>query len=92
MTTTKKRFYHLVIISVRDFKKGATGMKTTIKELPKGEFFTLKDYGEYPAEARVYVRGEYNKSLKQYEIYKYTDVNAFRYVKGSKEVYAGFTF
>lgn len=67
-------------------------MKTTIKELKQGAFFTLKDYGEYPTESRVYIRGEYNKSLKQYEIYKYNDVNDFRYVKGTKEVYAGFTF
>ena len=30
-----------------------------IKELKKGDFFTLRDYGEYPDESRVYVRGEY---------------------------------
>ena len=67
-------------------------MKTTIKEMKKGDFFTLKDYGEYPDDSKVYIRGEYNKSLKKYEIYKYNDVNAFRYVAGNKEVITGFTF
>ena len=63
-----------------------------IKDMKQGDFFTLKDYGEYPDESKVYIRGEYNKSLKKYEICKYTDMNAFRYVKGDKEVITGFTF
>lgn len=67
-------------------------MIAKIKNIKEGEFFTLKDYGEYPAENRVYIRGEYNRSLKKYEISKYTDMNDFRYVNGNKEVVTGFTF
>jgi len=67
-------------------------MKKKLKELKAGDFFTLKDYGENPDESRVYVRGDYDKSERKYEIYKFSDCNAFRFMPGTKEVYTGFTF
>lgn len=64
----------------------------TVKELKQGEFFTLKDYGEYPPESRVYVRGYYERSSKKYECKKFYDWNAESFLKGSRVVYTGFTF
>lgn len=62
-----------------------------IKDLKKGEYFTLKQIDE-PKESQVYVRGEYDKSELKYECYKWDDVNNTRFYKGDKEVYTGFTF
>ena len=63
----------------------------TIKELKKGDYFTLKNYA-YPSESQVYVRGEYCKSMKAYSCYKFNDVNHERFIKGTKEVYTEFIF
>jgi len=62
-----------------------------IKDLKKGEYFTLKQIDE-PKESQVYVRGEYDKSERKYECYKWDDVNNTRFYKGEKEVYTDFTF
>ena len=64
----------------------------TIKELKKGDFFTLKDYGEYPAENRVYIRGDYERSEKKYSCGKFSDWNFETFKKGSTVVYTDFTF
>ena len=58
----------------------------SISKLKKGEFFKLSDNG------CVYVRGDYDRSSKKYECYKYDDVNSFRYLKGCKEVVVDFIF
>lgn len=64
-----------------------------IKELKRGDFFTLKDYGEETTpSARVYVRGDYDRSERKFEIYKFDDVNAARFIRGDKPVFVGFTF
>lgn len=62
-----------------------------IKELKKGEFFTVKQI-DNPSDSQVYVRGEYDRSERKYECYKFSDINAFRYFKGDKEIYTDFTF
>lgn len=62
-----------------------------IKELKKGEYFTLKDV-EYPSENIVWVRGDYERSMKKYSCYKFSDVCHERFFKGDKEVYTEFTF
>ena len=62
-----------------------------IKDLKKGEYFTLKEISE-PKESQVYVRGEYDKSERKYECYKWDDVNNTRFYKGDKEVFTDFTF
>lgn len=63
----------------------------TIKELKKGDFFTLKAI-EYPADSQVYVRGDYDKSSKTYACYKFSDVNNERCFKGNKEIFVDFVF
>ena len=63
----------------------------TIRELKKGEFFTLKPIAE-PKENQVYIRGEYDRSVKKYICAKFSDICSERFLKGDKEVYTDFTF
>ena len=63
----------------------------TIKELKKGEYFTLKSV-EFPKDSQVYVRGEYDRSSKTYSCYKWSDTSAERFFKGNKVVFTEFTF
>jgi len=62
-----------------------------IKELKKGEFFTLKPISE-PEESQVYIRGEYDRSAKKYECGKFSDISYSRLIKGDTEVYTDFVF
>lgn len=63
----------------------------TIKELKKGEYFTLKAI-ENPTESQVWVRGEYDRETRKYECYKWADVNHTHEYAGTKEIYIDFTF
>lgn len=63
----------------------------TIKQLKKGEWFTIKDY-VVPAEQQVWVKGEYDRTTKSYSCYNYADVNKERFFKADKQVFTGFTF
>ena len=65
--------------------------KATIKELKKGDFFTLKPI-EFAEEPQVWIRGEYDRSSKSYSCYKFEDVNHERFFSGKKEVYTDFIF
>ncbi len=52
-----------------------------IKDVKKGEIiFLLNKKGE--AQKKAWVRDEYNRSLKKYELHNYWDVNDFKDVKG----------
>ena len=62
-----------------------------IKELKKGEFFTLKAI-ENPSENQVYIRGDYERTEKKYECEKFSDFCFTRFFKGDKVVFVGFTF
>lgn len=62
-----------------------------IKDLKKGDYFTIKEIAE-PKESQVYVRGEYSREVKKYICYKWNDINADRLYAGTKEVYTNFTF
>lgn len=64
----------------------------TIKELKKGDFFTLRDYGEYPDEKKVYIREDYERTSKKYSCSKFSDYMHESFFKGSKIVYTDFTF
>lgn len=66
-------------------------MKTIVKALKKGEFFTKKDI-EFPGEMQVWIRGDYIREDKKYECICWGGVNKFCYMKGTKEVFTGFTF
>lgn len=63
----------------------------TIKELKSGDFFTLKPISE-PRESQVFIKSGYDRSTKKYECYKFSDINAFRYLKAETIVYTDFTF
>lgn len=63
----------------------------TIKELKKGDFFTLKEV-EYPTDRQVYVRGEYDRTERAYYCHKWHDVNDGRFFKGTRKAYTDFVF
>lgn len=63
----------------------------TIKDLKKGEFFTLKPIEE-PKETQVYIRGDYDRSTKKFECYKFSDICDYKLFKADKEVYTEFIF
>lgn len=63
----------------------------TIRELRKGEFFTLKPIEE-PKERQVYVRASYDPSTKKYEAFRFSDVCDTRQFKPDTIVYTDFTF
>ena len=62
-----------------------------IKELKKGEFFTLKSI-DNPKESQVYIRGDYDRSEKKYDCGKFSDICYSRMFDGNKVVYTDFTF
>lgn len=62
-----------------------------LKNIDKGEFFTLKAIKE-PAEEQVYIKGYYDKSSKTYSCINYSDSCKERFLKGDRLVFVGFTF
>lgn len=62
-----------------------------IKDLKKGDFFTLKPL-EYPNENQVYIRGEYDRASKKYDCGKFSDISYSMLFKGDKKVYTDFIF
>ena len=63
----------------------------TIKELKKGDFFTLKPI-ENPKESQVYIRGDYDRSTKKYFCGRFDDISYEKEFKGDKVVYTDFVF
>lgn len=63
----------------------------TVKQLKKGEWFTLKPISE-PKESQVFIRGDYDRSAKEYECGKFSDISYSRLLKGDTEVYTDFVF
>lgn len=62
-----------------------------IKDLKKGDYFTLKPI-EYPSEKLVWVRGDYERSEKKYSCTKFSDICHENFMKGDRIVYVGFEF
>lgn len=62
-----------------------------IKKVKEGDYFTLKPIPE-PKESQVWVKGGYDRAYKEYEAYKFSDVNSYRGFKANKKVYVGFIF
>lgn len=62
-----------------------------IKELKKGDFFTLKPIAE-PKESQVFIRGDYDRTEKKYECTRFDDINSWRLLKPSTVVYTDFIF
>jgi hypothetical protein len=63
----------------------------TIKDLKKGEYFTLKPV-EFPKESQVYIRGDYDRSEKKYSCTKFSDISEEKFFNGNKEIYTDFIF
>lgn len=63
----------------------------TVKELKKGEFFTLVNDAE-PLPHQVWIRGDYDRSSKTYSCIRFTDCNSERFLKGNRPCYIEFTF
>ena len=59
---------------------------TTIKQAPKGEYIRIGQ------SAVVYIKGDYDRTSKRYELSRFDDVNSFRYVKGTTVCTIGFDF
>lgn len=62
-----------------------------LKDLKKGDFFTLKPIEE-AKERQVWIRDEYNRSERKYECYKFVDFCHFHLWKGDKKVFTDFYF
>ena len=62
-----------------------------IKDLKKGELFTLKPI-ESPKDCQVYIREDYDRTEKKFWGQKWFDNCSGRYFDGNKVVYIGFTF
>lgn len=59
-----------------------------LRELKKGDFFRLSSSDTAP----VWVRGEYNRSTKKYECYKFDDVNHWAELTSTRKVTTDFEF
>lgn len=62
-----------------------------LKDLKRGEFFTLREIPE-PKDNQVYIRGEYDRSLRKYTCGRCDDISYSRNLSGDKEVYTGFIY
>lgn len=64
-----------------------------LKDLKKGEYFTRKPLGEQEAKpSQVYIRGEYDRSLKRFACQKWDNISVEIYLKGTTEVFQDFIF
>lgn len=62
--------------------------QTELRNVKHGEFFRLANSETAP----VWVRGDYNRSSKKFEAYKYYDVNYWNEFRGSRIVFIDFIF
>ena len=62
-----------------------------LKDVKRGEFFTKKAV-LHPSESQVWVRGDYDRSAKKFEIYRFDDVCRSALMSGDKEVFTEFIF
>jgi hypothetical protein len=61
--------------------------QTTIKQAPRGEYVKRK-----PEAKAVYIRGEYCRESKAFELIDADDINRVIYLKADKPVFIGFTY
>ena len=62
-----------------------------LRNLKKGTLFTKKEIA-YPNDSQVWVKGDYIRSMKRFECYRYSDANDFQYMRPDKLVYTDMTF
>ena len=75
-----EKYYGKGMIAIKDMKKYGE------------KFFTLKPCDDDPKDSLVWVLEGYDRYEKAYWVCKYNDYNHGKYIKGSKQVYVGFTF
>lgn len=68
-----------------------------LKELKKGDLFlrgpeTKETIFPPPHSMSVWVKGEYDREMKAYNVYRYNDFNHDAYMSGDKEVNTNFVF
>lgn len=63
----------------------------TVRELKRGEWFTLKPIPE-PKPCQVFIRGEYFRSTKKFCACQWDDMNKEKYLKPDTVVYTDFIF
>ena len=61
-------------------------MKTTLRAVKKGDYLRLAEKGP------VWIRGEYDRTAKKYEITRADDVGHSSFRKGDLSVFVGFTY
>ena len=62
-----------------------------LKDVKKRESLNKKPIEE-PKEKQVFIRGEYDRGERKYEISRFSDFCNTAYLKGTTKVYTGFTF
>jgi hypothetical protein len=68
-----------------------------LKQVKKGEFFVLTNNVKYNEDGEVlskyvYIRSDYDREIKKYEVYKNDDMNDYRFMKGTRIVWIDFIF
>lgn len=63
----------------------------TVKQLKKGEWFTLKPISD-PKDSQVFIRRDYDRTEKKYECGRCDDISYSRLLNGDTEVYTDFVF
>jgi len=63
----------------------------TLKELKKGELFTLKPV-EHPRESQIYVKSDYDPAERKFWATRWSDIGDGKYIAGNREVYTEFEF
>lgn len=62
-----------------------------LKDLKKGEWFTLKPIEE-PKGSQVFIKDDYDRSEKKYMCGRFDDISYSCYLKGTTTVYTDFIF
>jgi hypothetical protein len=68
-----------------------------LKNVRNGEYFTLTNNVKCNEDGEVlskyvYVRSDYDRGSKKFEVYKFDNVCDYRYMKGERIVYIDFFF
>ena len=62
----------------------------TVRNLKPGDYLQL--VGKNGLQKAVYVRGDYDRASKRFSIYKFENINAERFIKGSALVSTDINF
>lgn len=62
-----------------------------LKDLKKGDYFTRKNI-EYPTGKDVWIKGDYDRSLKKYSCINWLDINKEIFLKPDTEIFVDFIF